>query len=179
MRLAETDINGCYYLNLTTKSDTRGKFVKYFIKKLLFNLNTKLDVHEEYYSISHKNVLRGMHFQIPPYENTKLIICVKGKIQDVILDLRKSSPTFGQYISFILDSNEPQLLVIPNGCAHGFYSFENDTIVLYKVTSSYQPDYDHGIRWNSFGAVWPSLKPILSERDKNLPSLEHFDSPFI
>ncbi|NTV78476.1 MAG: dTDP-4-keto-6-deoxy-D-glucose epimerase, partial [Clostridiales bacterium] len=135
-------------------------------------------INEIYYSTSQKDVIRGMHFQLPPSEHDKIIHVIRGSIVDVILDLRKASVTYKKVYSIKLDSCNPVSIYIPKGCAHGFRSLENDTMVIYEVSSGYDPDKDMGIAFDSIGYNWEVESPIMSERDCAFQRLEDFDSPF-
>ena len=119
-----------------------------------------------------------MHFQSPPYDHKKLIKCISGKILDVILDIRKESPTYLKHDIIELNENDGKSIFLPKGIAHGFLSLENNTLVLYNVSTVYNSNYDKGISWNSFGFEWPSNNPILSNRDKDFPHINEFKSPF-
>ena len=138
----------------------------------------KFTPRETYYNISNKNVIRGMHFQVPPYDHSKLIKCVRGEILDVILDIRKESSTYLKYDVISLNENDNKSIFLPKGIAHGFLSKKKNTIVLYHVSSVYNPNCDKGILWNSFGFDWPTNNPILSNRDQNLEHINEFKSPF-
>ena len=133
---------------------------------------------EQYYSRSRANVLRGMHFQLPPYDHDKLVYCVAGRALDVILDLRRDSETYGQVVSLQLDELKGNGAYVPRGCAHGFLSLEDDTILFYNLTAEYSPAHDTGILWNTFGFDWPASDPVLSERDSGFPKFGAFDSPW-
>lgn len=179
MKIIETNISGLKILKPRAFEDSRGKLIKTFthdfFKEHILNINIK----ETYYSISRKNVIRGMHFQTPPYDHIKLVYVPVGKVLDVVLDIRKKSPTFGQYFSCELTSNNANILMIPNGLAHGFKSLENNTNVSYMQTSCYAPHNDTGIRYDSFGFEWNCIDSKLSDRDRLFPMLHEFDSPFI
>lgn len=137
---------------------------------------------EEFYSVSKRGVIRGMHFQVPPADHTKIVVCMTGKILDVVLDLRPGK-YYGRSWSIPLDSAQPRTLVLPPGVAHGFLSLSDNSIVLYKTDHEYEPDHDQGIRWNSFGFQWP-IEPhfdparYLSPRDLAHPLFADFESPF-
>jgi dTDP-4-dehydrorhamnose 3,5-epimerase len=150
--------------------DERG----YFIKIFQGNFSLK----EEYFSSSKKNVLRGMHFQLPPYAVNKIVYCIQGEVLDVILDLRKNSKTYKQYFTNILSKKNNNILFVPKGFAHGFLSLKNNSILIYKTDNIYHPKFDVGISWDSFGFKWPIKKPLISERDQNFSSLKNFKSPF-
>lgn len=127
--------------------------------------------------------VRGLHFQRPPHAQAKLVRCIRGRIIDYAVDLRKGSPTYGQYVSAELTAENGWQLYVPVGFGHGFVTLEPDTEVAYKVTDVYAPDCDGGIVWNdeSIGIDWPLPETgvVLSGKDQTLPTLAEFDSPFI
>ncbi|MBP2833877.1 dTDP-4-dehydrorhamnose 3,5-epimerase [Aquimarina sp. U1-2] len=179
MELKETLIPGCYKIALDSFEDNRGSFFKTFHSDVFEEKGLCCNWKEEYFSVSNKNVIRGMHFQTPPMDHDKIVTCLTGSVLDVVIDLRKNSPQFKKYATFKLDSNTlDKMLYIPKGCAHGFMSLEDNTLMYYKVSSVYSPENDKGIHWNSIGFEWNVIKPIVSERDKNHPSLKDFQSPF-
>lgn len=153
-------------------SDERGSFLKYFQYGFLQDHFNTFDIKESYYTISKKNVIRGLHFQVPPYDHHKMVTCISGRIFDVILDLRKDSSTYGQHETFILDDETREALYIPTGCAHGFCVLSDSATVLYHVTSEYSPEHDSGVLWNSAHIKWPTSNPILSARDRSFPKLD-------
>ncbi len=118
-----------------------------------------------------------MHFQIPPHDHYKLVYVTKGKILDVILDIRSTSPSFGMSISFELNEAGDSVL-IPKGCAHGFMALSDEATVVYNVSSVYNSEADKGIKWNSFGFDWPVVEPVISDRDNNFILFSDFISPF-
>lgn len=178
MNIIETTIAGLYIIENIIHNDLRGRFVKTFDASV-FNKN-HLDTQfvESYYSMSHKNVIRGMHFQIPPHDHTKLVYVTAGSICDVVVDLRKDSSTYGAYVEEELSDTNGKSFYIPKGCAHGFKTMSDSATVTYLTTTVYSPDHDKGILWNSFGFDWNITNPIISERDTLLPSLQIFESPF-
>lgn len=133
---------------------------------------------EQYHSYSNKNVIRGMHFQLPPHDHTKLVYCASGSVTDLILDLRKSSQTYGNFFKIAFTSDSAQALYIPSGIAHGFAAIGEPAIMVYNVTSEYEPHHDAGIHWNSFVYNCGLELPAISERDQSLMSFERFISPF-
>lgn len=177
LKITRLEIEGLRLINNFNVKDDRGSFTKTFnnIKAKELGINFKIE--EIYFSISNKDVIRGMHFQIPPYEHDKLIYIAQGSITDVILDLRKNSRTFGKFISIEMNSLD-KALFIPKGCAHGFKSLEENSIVVYNQTSCYSKEHDAGILWDSFGFNWGIENPIISERDKKFIPFEKFSSPF-
>lgn len=179
MRISKTEIAGCYEIFPIVFKDNRGIFVKTFHKDDFKENGLDIDFAEEFYSISEKNVLRGLHFQLPPMEQAKIVYCTSGTIIDAVVDLRVGSPTYGRYLTFQLSQETANIIYIPPGLAHGFYVISNHAIVNYKVTSIYSPEHDSGILWNSAGIPWPSSSPLISKRDSELPPLYKFKSPFV
>ncbi len=178
MRKNKTTIPGCFELEPPIFGDSRGKLVKTFHRDIFFNLGLETNFSEEYYSVSSKNVLRGLHFQIPPHDHIKCVTCLSGKIFDVVVDLRKDSPTYKQYFSLELDADKGNMLYIPKGLAHGFYVLSNTAIFLNRTTTVYNAESEAGIKWDSCGIEWSVKNPILSNKDKQLITLDHFESPF-
>lgn len=174
----KTSIPGCYELQPVIHKDTRGCFVKFFHQTTYSEIELPTDYKEEYYSISTQNVVRGLHFQIPPYDQDKIVFCPDGKVMDVAVDIRIGSPTYGKYHCFILDSDKGNMVFLSKGLAHGFCVLSERALMVYKVTSEYAPAHDMGILWNSVGIPWPVKKPIISERDQHFASLGQFKSPF-
>ena len=173
-----TPLEGLFELQPIVRGDNRGSFVKIFHANIFAELELATDFREEYYSTSIKNVLRGMHFQTPPADHVKLVTCLEGAVKDVIVDLRKSSATFGKHCSFELSAEKANMLYIPKGLAHGFLTLSERAIMLYNVTSVYSPENDKGILWSSCGIDWQCDVPIISARDQRHPTLTEFDSPF-
>ena len=178
-KIMDTQIQGLKIIEPRIFEDDRGKFIKTFNNDFFVENGLNIKIKETYYSISHKDVIRGMHFQTPPYEHIKLVYVPAGKIIDVVLDIRKNSPTFGGFFSCELSSDNGKVLIIPKGLAHGFKSLEDNTNVTYMQTSCYAPNNDCGIRYDSFGFDWECVSSKLSDRDKSFPTLKEFDSPFI
>ena len=160
--------------------DNRGNFVKTFQSEFFSEIGIHFQPVEEFYSTSRKGVLRGMHFQLPPHDHDKLVYCIRGRVMDVLLDLRKSSPTYGRSFGNEISANNHLMFYIPKGVAHGFLSLEDDSVLVYKTTTIHFPSHDAGVRWDSFGYIWPDLtaNSIISPRDCKFPSLEEFKTPF-
>ena len=178
MKFIETKIPGCFEIIPDIHRDVRGLFVKTFLKKIFqeYQLNTQWE--EEYFSVSRKGVLRGLHFQLPPQNHSKLVYCVAGEAFDAVVDLRQGSPTFGRNVTLKISASKSNMLYIPSGLAHGFYTLSDTLIMMYKASTSYSPPHDTGIMWNSAGINWPSQNPILSSRDSSFTKLESFKTPF-
>jgi dTDP-4-dehydrorhamnose 3,5-epimerase len=168
---------GTWHIGLESKKDLRGTFLKTFSASNFSKYKAEMSWREEFYSISHKNVIRGMHFQIPPYEHYKFVYCLSGSVLDVLLDLRQDN--YGKCTSLILQGKKPSVLLIPPGIAHGFLSLRDGTVMIYKTSTEYNSLYDSGIDWSSFGFDWGVTTPIISNRDKRHPRFEGYISPFI
>jgi dTDP-4-dehydrorhamnose 3,5-epimerase len=173
-----TSIPGCLEIFPQIFEDERGLFTKTFHQETFEISNLDTHFTEEYFSRSKKNVIRGMHFQLPPEECTKIVYCVAGEVVDVVLDLRVGSPTYGKHEIFNLNDQLANILYIPIGLAHGFWTKSETAIVMYKVSKSYSPACDAGIRWDSVEIPWPTKIPILSKRDREFTSFDDFKSPF-
>lgn len=178
MKKIETDFEGLFILETKNFEDPRGSFQKLFNFSWFEDNELQTDFKEFYYSVSHENVIRGMHFQLPPQEHAKVVYVSMGQITDVVLDLRASSATFGSFFSINLDDRQGRYLYIPAGFAHGFTSLVDNTVVNYAQTSVYCKEADAGILFDSFGFEWNVKTPVLSERDNSFPSFENFKSPF-
>jgi dTDP-4-dehydrorhamnose 3,5-epimerase len=174
----ECEIPGVFEIIPKIHEDSRGKFVKVFHKPSFESLELDHDFVEEYYSISYKSVLRGMHFQSPPHDLKKLVYCVQGEVLDVVLDLRKKSPTYGKHRKFNLSEKKRNMIYISEGIAHGFYVQSDLAIMVYKTTHIYDQQYDHGIKYDSIGCEWLASDPIISPRDLLFPPLRDFQTPF-
>jgi len=160
--------------------DERGFFLENFKESdfLKNGINTRFV--QDNFSHSVKGVLRGLHYQKNPKAQAKLVIALRGEIFDVAVDIRKGSPTYGKWIGEILSENNHKLLYIPKGFAHGFCVLSEEADVLYKVTQEYSPEDEMGIIWNDpeINITWPIDKPILHEKDSQLPFLKNIDNNF-
>ncbi len=177
MRLECELLSGCYLIKLDSFEDLRGTFVKTYHENLYKSLGINFTMKEEYCSISKKDVIRGMHFQSPPYGHEKIVRCIRGSVLDVLLDLRQGD-RYGSTASVRLSGEGNQLIYIPEGIAHGFLSLESDSLMMYKTSVIHMPDSDFGIRWNSFNFDWGIKDPILSLRDQDHIAFSEFQSPF-
>lgn len=174
----KAEIPGCFELVPRIMKDERGLFIKTFHQDFFTSNNLNTLWAEEYFSVSYKGVLRGFHFQTPPYDHVKLVYCPHGQVMDVILDLRHGSPTYLKHLIFDLNAEKANMIYIPRGCAHGFYTCSESATLMYKVSTVYAQENDAGILWKSVGVVWPESNPLLSERDASFKSLDEFISPF-
>lgn len=174
-----TSLPGCYELLPRVASDPRGRFVKTFHRDWFQDLGLQSDFVEQYYSVSCHRVLRGLHFQLPPHDQAKLVYCVSGCVMDVVVDLRRFSPSYGCFVCFELSAERSNMVYLDAGLAHGFYTLTETAALVYNVTSVYAPTHDAGIHWDSVGVPWPDDAPVLSDRDRSFPTLAEFDSPFV
>lgn len=179
MKIKETSLPDLHVIDFFHAGDDRGHFVKPFHKADFEANGLTSNLEESFYSVNSKNVVRGMHFQLPPHDHTKVVYCNHGSLLDVVVDLRKGSPTYGQYEVIPLTGQNYRGVYIPSGFAHGFEVLEDNTIMTYLTSTMHAPSHDGGIHMNSFGYKWGAESPITSERDKNFKSLDEFDSPFI
>ncbi len=178
MEILELPLPGAKLITLPAFTDERGLFVKTFHASILANAGIDFQLRESYFSISGKNVIRGMHFQMPPHGHSKIVFCPSGAILDVIVDLRRGSATYGRYHAEELSAQNNRAYFIPEGFAHGFKALTEGAMTYYLVSSEYHPQSDTGIRWDSFGFEWEESAPLMSVRDRLFGSLAEFDSPF-
>ena len=182
MNLIKTKLDGLVVLNPSIFKDNRGYFMESYnqknINKLLGNVNFVQDNESE----SFRGVLRGLHFQKPPYAQAKLIRCLQGSVLDVVLDLRKYSKTYGIFETIVLSSENKVQLFVPKGFAHGFIVLSESAILSYKVDNYYKPESESGIIWNDpdLNIDWKINKReiIVSEKDKSLPTFNNMINPF-
>jgi dTDP-4-dehydrorhamnose 3,5-epimerase len=168
----ETKLPGAFVIELEPHADQRGFFARTFCRKE-FEAHG-ISAHVEQCNISFnksRGTLRGMHFQVAPFAEPKLVRCTSGSIYDVIIDLRPSSPTFKQYFAAELSAENRTMLFIPEGFAHGFQTLKDDTEVFYQMGQSFSAEHARGVRWNdpAFGIQWPQGERIIIERDRNYP----------
>lgn len=182
MKVIETGIPGLCIIEPKVWKDARGYFFESFSKRDFEEAVGKVNFVQDNQSCSTKGVIRGLHFQKPPYSQAKLVRCVVGKVRDVALDLRKNSPTFGKYLAVELSEENNLQFFIPKGFAHGFEVLSDIAVFQYKCDEYYHPEVDGGINAfdNELEIEWltPSEIAIVSEKDKNLPKLGQFESPF-
>ena len=172
MIFTESKLKGAFIIELERFCDERGFFARSWCQKEFekHGLNPRLAQCNISYNIS-KGTLRGMHYQVSPCEEAKLIRCTMGGIFDVIVDLRPESPTFKHYFAEIITAEDRRMIYIPEGFAHGFLTLQDGTELLYQMSGFYSPDHARGVRWNdpAFGIEWPTEVKVISDRDKNYP----------
>lgn len=183
MKKIETELGGCYILEPTRFGDARGYFLAPYIDAEYRELGFQ-SLKQVSRSKSAKGVLRGMHFQKGDYAQAKVVEAVNGAVLDVVVDLRKDSPSYGKWTSVLLTPENGRQLYVPRGFAHGFISLEDDTVFQYFVDNTYMPDQEGGIAWDdsTVGIDWQSIfneygieSPELSEKDSNRMSFAQFD----
>ncbi len=172
MKFFRTELEGAYIIELDRLDDDRGFFARAWC-------HTEMKEHGLAARVAQANVsfntragtLRGMHYQVTPYEETKLIRCTRGALFDVIVDLRRDSPTFKKWMGVELTAQNYKLLYVPAHFAHGFITLEDDTEAMYLVSEFYTPGAERGLRWNDpeFGITWPRPVEVISEKDTNWP----------
>ena len=172
MIFTETRLKGAYIIEPEKFEDERGFFARTFCRREFESHGLNPNVVQCNISYNKKKgTLRGMHYQIAPFEEAKLVRCTKGAIYDVIIDLRPTSSTYCQWISEELTEDNYRMLYVPEGFAHGFLTLSEDAEVFYQMSEFYMPEYARGIRWNdpSFNISWPIDVAVISEKDKTLP----------
>jgi len=171
----ETKLKNAFIIEIEQLDDERGFFARAWDNKKFeeHGLNSKL-VQSNISFTKKKGTIRGMHYQVPPYAEAKLIRCTRGKIYDAIIDLRTKSETFTKWMSVELSGINHRMIYVPEGFAHGFQTLEDNTEVFYQVTKEYNPNYEGGLRWDDpvFGIKWPLGKEIISKKDRSWKSFE-------
>jgi len=180
MEIRETPIADLKIIQPAVFGDHRGYFMESFNEAKFAEAGLPTDFVQDNQSMSAKNILRGLHFQAPPFAQGKLVRVIKGAVLDVALDIRKGSPTYGQHFALELNESNKTMLWIPPGFAHGFLTLVDETIFSYKCTGLYNQSSEGGILWNdpALGIQWGIDQPILSQKDEILPKLADFNSPF-
>lgn len=171
----KTKIDGVFILVPEPRVDSRGYFARIFAKEELKKIGVSFPIVHINRSLSkNRGAIRGLHFQRKPKAEDKIVQCLKGKIFDVAIDIRRGSKTYGQWIGEVLDPINKKMLLIPKGCAHGFQALEDNSLVEYFVTEYYAPSYEFGIRYNDpyFAITWPIKNVIVSEKDNSWPDFE-------
>lgn len=181
MKVTPLKLEGAQILEPIAHGDHRGFFMESYNAQTMNDNRINYTFIQDNHSLSvETGVIRGLHYQLSPKAQTKLVRVIVGAIYDVIVDIRKSSPTFGQWVGVILSEHNKRQLLVPKGFAHGFCTLVPNTQVIYKVDEYYSPDHDRGILWNDPSLLidWPTSHPVLSDKDRIHPVLadaEHFD----
>lgn len=181
MKIKSLKLEGTFEVEPDRIGDLRGYFMEIYSERIFAENGLQTTWIQENQSLSTRpSTLRGLHFQIPPFAQAKLVRAVRGEILDVFVDLRKNSPTFGQWDSIRLSEENCKSVYIPRGFAHGFCTLSENAVVQYKIDNFYAPEADCGIRWNDsdIGIDWNIAEPILSAKDSALPLFKDFNSPF-
>ncbi|MEN4006854.1 MAG: dTDP-4-dehydrorhamnose 3,5-epimerase [Methanobacteriaceae archaeon] len=175
MKFVETKLKNAYIIELERLEDERGFFARSFCQQEFEEHGLNFLIAQCNISFNKKRgTLRGMHYQVAPYEEAKLVSCIKGEIYDVIIDLRPDSPTYCQWVAVELSSEDYKILYVPEGFVHGFQTLEDNTTVYYQMSEFYHPESARGMRWDdkAFSIEWPIPNPIMSEKDKNFQFIE-------
>lgn len=176
MKFSETELKGAYIIDLEPRKDDRGFFARTFCKREFDEIShTKEFVQFNHSMSAQKGTLRGMHFQVPPSAEIKLIRCISGKVFDVIIDLRTGSPTFLKHIGVILSEENMKMIYVPEGFAHGFQTLEDNTQMIYHHTEYYAPENERGLHHmdHALNIEWP-LAPInMSDKDQKYPYIDN------
>lgn len=185
MEFKETELKDAFLIRPQVFQDERGFFLEPYSRKKFEEAGINIDFVQDNHSLSvPKGVLRGLHYQKPPFSQTKLVRVTRGRVYDAIVDLRKESPTFGKWQGFELSSENFSMLLVPQGFAHGFLTLEENTEFMYKVDNFYNKESEGGIIWNdqSLSIDWPidTKSLIMSDKDKVLPAFQEFlkNNPF-
>jgi dTDP-4-dehydrorhamnose 3,5-epimerase len=181
MEIKPLRIEGTFEIQLQPREDERGYFMRNYDDMIFRDHGLVTDWKQENQSLSTKRgIIRGLHFQAPPHAETKLVRAVIGRVLDVFVDLRKDSPTYGQWDAVELSEDNHNMVYIPKGFAHGYCTLTNRSLVQYKVDAYYAPSAEGGLRWNdkTLNIQWPVSDPTLSERDQILPEFDGWVSPF-
>lgn len=177
MEIKELKLKGVFEIKLNPNIDERGFFMRTFDNKIFEEAGLKHNWVQENHSFTiKKNTIRGLHLQLPPFSESKLIRCIRGKILDVFVDLRKQSSTFGQWDALEISEDAFNAVLIPRGFAHGFCTLTDNCEVIYKVDNYYSPPHEIGLLWNDeyLKIEWPAEKPKLSEKDNKNITLSEF-----
>jgi dTDP-4-dehydrorhamnose 3,5-epimerase len=180
MEIIETGIEGLKVIKPKVFKDPRGYFFESYNQKIMSDLGLNDNFIQDNQSLSNTGIVRGMHFQSPPHAQAKLVRVIKGAVQDVVIDIRKNSKTYGKHFSIELTEDNFLMLYVPVGFAHGFAPLIDQTIFSYKCSDVYHPESEGGLMWNDseFGIDWAIKDPVLSEKDKNHQPFSLFISPF-
>lgn len=180
MKFTPLEIPGLVLIEPNVFKDSRGYFFESFNKHAFHNAGILDEFVQDNQSLSQKGVLRGLHFQLPPFAQSKLVRVIQGAVYDVAVDIRKNSPTYGKHVKVLLSENNKNMLFVPVGFAHGFITLEDNTLFSYKCGNVYHKQSESGLPWNddSLKIEWEFDQPILSEKDMHFQPFNTFESPF-
>ena len=180
MEVIKTPIEGILVIKPRVFEDDRGHFFESWSKESFKNIGLDLDFVQDNQSLSQKRVLRGLHFQNPPFAQGKLVRVIKGSVLDVAVDIRKDSPTYGEHFSVELSEENKTILWIPPGFAHGFVTLEDDTIFIYKCTAVYNKESEGSLIWNDedLNIDWRVVTPLISDKDMVAGNFNNFTTQF-
>jgi len=180
MEIISTSLPGVLIIQPQVYEDQRGYFFESFNRNEFKKAGIDIEIKQVNQSLSGKNVLRGLHFQKPPWAQAKLVRVIKGSVLDVAVDIRKKSRHYGKWVSVLLSEENKKMFWIPEGFAHGFLTLEDNTVFLYKCDQFYCKDSEEAIQWNDpdIGIEWNADNPVLSTKDMNAVSFKDFVSPF-
>lgn len=180
MHITPTPFNNLVVIEPNVFKDNRGYFFESWNRAAFEIAGLPADYVQDNQSASAGNVLRGLHFQVPPHDQGKLVRVLKGSVLDVVVDLRRDEPTYGRHFKLTLTAGNHRMLYVPPGFAHGFLTLEDDTVFFYKCSRHYNKDAERAIRWNDpdLAIDWETEQPMLSDKDQQAMLFREFDSPF-
>jgi dTDP-4-dehydrorhamnose 3,5-epimerase len=168
----ETPVTGAFLMDLEPREDERGFFARTWCEQECGERGMNLRIAQCNVSFNKKQgTLRGLHYQAAPFQEAKLVRCTRGAIYDVAVDLRPHSPSFKRHVTAVLSAGNRRMLYIPEGCAHGFQTLEDDTEIFYQMSERYSAEHARGVRWDdpAFGIEWPAAERIMADRDRTYP----------
>jgi dTDP-4-dehydrorhamnose 3,5-epimerase len=175
MQFHKTPLPGSYVIELDKKGDERGFFARFYCTKEFAKQGLESDFVQVNNSLSvHQGTLRGIHYQLPPRGEAKLVRCIRGALWDVIVDLRPDSQTFGQWFGTELSADNRKMMYVPKGFGHAFITLEDNTEALYMVSEFYSPEHERGLRWDDprFQIAWPAKPQVISDKDRSHPDFD-------
>ncbi|MES2726841.1 MAG: dTDP-4-dehydrorhamnose 3,5-epimerase [Bacteroidota bacterium] len=180
MQIKTTPIEGLLIIEPQVFNDPRGYFYESYNKEKMYAAGIDIEFVQDNQSLSQKGIVRGLHFQAAPFAQAKLVRVIQGAVMDVAVDIRKNSPTYGQHFAIELSAENKTMFYIPPGFAHGFETLADNTLFLYKCSNLYNKESEGGLLWNDeqLNIKWQTKNPLVSDKDKVLPALNNFISPF-
>ena len=175
MHFRATKLSGTFEIQLEPQRDERGFFARTWCRREFAERGLKAEIAQSNLSSNdHRGTLRGLHYQEAPYGEAKLVQCIRGSIYDVVVDLRPGSCTYCDWIAVFLTAEKHNMLYVPEGCAHGFLTMEEQSEVFYQMSQFYNPEASRGVRWNdpAFRITWPADVRVISERDRTYPDFQ-------